>query len=182
MYAPRNLIWGSMPDVDLSFGEPRMTIQDLGSVGELVAAIATVATLIYLSIQIRSSNRLARAEASRTPNSDLNRINASFGVDPLFRAAMRRVLAGAERVELEPDERTLMDYYMISLTNIQEQLAREVREGILDPDALDFGGAGLFSLPYYRTSWPIYRPFLSSVFVEDFERRYDLDASIEAIL
>ena len=34
-----------------------MTIQDLGSVGELVAAIATVATLAYLALQIRQSNR-----------------------------------------------------------------------------------------------------------------------------
>ena len=159
-----------------------MTIQDLGSLGELVAAIATIATLIYLSIQIRASNHLARAEASRTPNSDLNALNASFGTDPTFRAAVRRALAGSERDALEPDERTLLDYYLISVTNIQEQLAREIREGILDSDALDFGGAGLFTLPYYRTSWPIYRQYLSSVFVEDFEKRYDLDPSIEAAL
>ncbi len=74
-----------------------VTIQDLGSLGELVAAIATVATLIYLAIQIRASNRLARAGASRTPNSDLNSLNAAFGTNPTFRAAMRQVLAGASR-------------------------------------------------------------------------------------
>ena len=32
-----------------------VTIQDLGSIGEFVAAIATVATLVYLAIQIRSN-------------------------------------------------------------------------------------------------------------------------------
>ena len=32
-----------------------MTIQDLGSIGELVAALATVATLAYLAIQIRQN-------------------------------------------------------------------------------------------------------------------------------
>lgn len=42
-----------------------MTIQDLGSVGELVAAIATVATLIYLSVQIRSNTAVVRAESRR---------------------------------------------------------------------------------------------------------------------
>ena len=67
-----------------------MTVQDLGSIGEFVAAIATVATLIYLSVQIRSSNRLARAEASRAPNSDLNAINAAFGTDAAFRTAFRK--------------------------------------------------------------------------------------------
>ena len=38
-----------------------MSIQDLGSIGELVAAVATLATLIYLARQIRQSNSLARA-------------------------------------------------------------------------------------------------------------------------
>lgn len=30
-----------------------MTLQDLGYIGDLVAAIATIATLVYLAIQIR---------------------------------------------------------------------------------------------------------------------------------
>ena len=74
----------------------------------------------------------------------------------------------------------MLDYYLISITNIQEQLAREIREGVLDPDALDFGGAGLFLLPYYRTSWSLYRDYLSSSFVVAFEKQYELDPSIEA--
>ena len=40
-----------------------VTIQDLGSIGELVAAIATVATLAYLAVQIRQNNRALRATA-----------------------------------------------------------------------------------------------------------------------
>ena len=37
-----------------------MTIQDLGSIGELIAAIATVATLGYLAVQIRQNTRTIR--------------------------------------------------------------------------------------------------------------------------
>ena len=159
-----------------------MTIQELGSLGELVAAIATVATLGYLGVQIRISNRLAQAEASRTPNSDLNAVNGVFGTNAAFVSALRHVLAGAERAELEPRDRTMVDMYMISVTNIQEQLTREVRAGIVGEDALDFGGAGLFRLPYYQTSWPIYRNYLSTAFVGQFEERYGLDPSIEAVL
>ena len=40
-----------------------MTIQDLGSIGEVVAAIATVATLAYLAVQIRQNTRSLRANA-----------------------------------------------------------------------------------------------------------------------
>ena len=40
-----------------------MSIQDLGSIGELIAAIATIATLAFLAIQIRQSNKAARTSA-----------------------------------------------------------------------------------------------------------------------
>ena len=152
-----------------------MTIQDLGSIGEIIAAAATIITLLYLAIQLRASNRLARASASRAPNSDLNAINATFGVDPVFRRVWRRVMAGAVRPEIAPDERTLVDFYMISVTNVYEQLAREMRSGVVGAEAFDFGATGLFKLPYYRTSWALYRDYLSSEFVRDFEQRFHLD-------
>jgi len=40
-----------------------MNLQDLGSIGEVVAAIATVATLIYLAIQIRQNGESVRMSA-----------------------------------------------------------------------------------------------------------------------
>lgn len=40
-----------------------MTIQELGSVGEFVAAIATIATLFYLAIQIRQNSNSVRMSA-----------------------------------------------------------------------------------------------------------------------
>jgi hypothetical protein len=152
-----------------------MTIQDLGSIGEMIAAVATIITLLYLAIQLRASNRLARASTSRAPNSDLNAINSAFGVDPVFRPVWRKIMEGAVRVEIAPDERTLLDFYLISITNVYEQLAREVRSGVVGAEAFDFGATGLFRLPYYRTSWALYRDYLSSEFVRDFEQRFDLD-------
>lgn len=41
-----------------------MSIQDLGSLGELVAAIATIATLIYLATQIRQNTRMLESTHS----------------------------------------------------------------------------------------------------------------------
>ena len=39
-----------------------MTISELGSLGELIASIAVLVTLVYLSIQIRQANAHARAQ------------------------------------------------------------------------------------------------------------------------
>lgn len=158
-----------------------MNWEILATAAELVGAVAVVISLIYVSRQIRMSNQLARAEASRAPTSDLNMLNASFGVDPAFRAALRKAIEGLERKDFEPDDRVLLDLYLVSVTNIYEQLSREVREGILGEQALDFGGKGLFELPFYRTSWPILKPFLSSPFTDEFEKLYSLDPRIETI-
>jgi len=41
-----------------------VTIQDLGSIGELVAAVATLGTLAYLAIQIRQSTTATRIQTA----------------------------------------------------------------------------------------------------------------------
>lgn len=46
-----------------------MTIQDWGAIGEVVSAVAVVATLLYLAIQIRYA-RLAAADVSRHNRAD----------------------------------------------------------------------------------------------------------------
>jgi hypothetical protein len=53
----------SRPAAQLSAGPlgGEVTIQDLGSLGELIAAVATVATLGYLAVQIRQNTRATHA-------------------------------------------------------------------------------------------------------------------------
>ena len=46
-----------------ALGAMEMSIQDLGSLGELIAAIATIGTLLYLAIQIRQNNVLSKEQA-----------------------------------------------------------------------------------------------------------------------
>ena len=43
-------------------GGATVNIRELGSLGEFVAAIATIATLIYLAVQIRLTAQTSRAE------------------------------------------------------------------------------------------------------------------------
>jgi hypothetical protein len=43
-----------------------VTIQDLGSIGELIAAIATIVTLVYLAVQIRSNTRALAVDSARS--------------------------------------------------------------------------------------------------------------------
>ncbi len=43
-----------------------LTIQDLGALGELFGSILVGVTLIYLTIQVRQSNSLARAQTRQS--------------------------------------------------------------------------------------------------------------------
>ena len=82
-----------------------MTIQDLGSIGELIAALATVATLIYLATQIKQSkeqisqsNSLARFNAVRNVMDQFNELNKLIVTDK----SLRQVLEKPD--DLSPEE------------------------------------------------------------------------------
>jgi hypothetical protein len=153
----------------------------IGVIADVFSAIAVIVSLLYLARQLSTSNRLARAEAFRSPNSDLNAMNATYSTIPEFNQAIRQVFAGAIRKDIPAEQRAPVDAYLVSVTNVYEQLNREVREGILTADAYkSFGAQGLFRTPYYRDSWCLYRNNLSENFVDDFEKRFDLDPTIES--
>ena len=51
-----------------------MTIDQLGSIGEIVGAIATVPTLAYLAVQILQNNRLMAASVADSYPEDFRRV------------------------------------------------------------------------------------------------------------
>ena len=146
----------------------------IGAIGEITGAAAVVVSLAYLAQQVSVSNRLARAEAWRSANGDLNALNASFGSDPVFRRGMARVMEDATRDEVEVDERTAVSLYLISVANIYEQLFREVNEGVLAGEALEFGAKDLFVTPFFRSSWPRFKSHLGASFARHLEESFDL--------
>ena len=84
-----------------------MTIQDLGSIGELIAAFATIATLVYLATQIKQSkeqiaqsNSLARFNAVRDVMDQFNELNKLVVTD----ASLREVLEKSEGLTAEESE------------------------------------------------------------------------------
>ena len=50
-----------------------MSIQDLGSIGELVAALATLATLIYLAVQVRQNTRAIKSATFQNITSEMGK-------------------------------------------------------------------------------------------------------------
>ena len=103
--------------VRLLVGRREVTIGELGSLGEIIGAIATVATLLYLAIQIRSNtlaskrraldntiDRIARWSARLTESPDLLRawIDGHQSFNRLFVAPSELRLSQMPVIRIEP--------------------------------------------------------------------------------
>jgi hypothetical protein len=106
-----------------------VTIQDLGSIGELLAAIATLATLLYLAKQIRASNLSVRAESQRAVRSGGSAMHVAIVQDPdvarIFNAGLRDFNA------LTPDERTRFSFLLGDLVGNAAAFHQELMLGVL---------------------------------------------------
>ena len=111
-----------------------MTIQDLGSIGEFVAAVATIATLAYLALQIRSSAAATRAEARRALDQSGYEIVRQIAGDPEVTELFMLGLAKPD--SLDPKQafrfRLLMSHFFSS----QDSVWKEVRMGTMTEQQL----------------------------------------------
>lgn len=95
-----------------------MTIQELGSLGELIAAIATVVTLIYLTTQIRQNNRALAEATSASINASYASINSRISSDREFAELFLRGRIdpqGLDPVELERFRAFVQDILNVSV-------------------------------------------------------------------
>jgi hypothetical protein len=69
-----------------------MTIEELGSIGELLAAVATLVTVIYLALQIRQTTSLLKLSATKNTQDDADRWRAYLienkDITQLYRTGM----------------------------------------------------------------------------------------------
>lgn len=122
-----------------------MTIQDLGALGEIIGAIAVVASLIYLAIQIRQNTQqmLNNAEATKLAALESNiesshRIREMLILNPDL---TRLFLSGIKSYDgLEAADRFRFDLLLRNtMTAFQGAYLRHLSIG---GDPLDFQGTG----------------------------------------
>ena len=109
-----------------------MTLADLGNLGEFVGAIAVVASLIYLAIQVRQNTRSVRASTYQAVVSDSAAINATGAQDE----ALARIFRVGQRdiSELADDERMRHDFFLGQSFNMFENLYLQREHGTIDDE------------------------------------------------
>ena len=80
-----------------------MTIQNLGSLGEFIAAIATLVTLVYLALQIRQNTKTVRSTAFQQVVDSFSEISLAVGLNrdlsEMFSRALRAPLSSLDPVD-----------------------------------------------------------------------------------
>lgn len=78
-----------------------MSLEDLGNIGELVSALAVVATLVYLAAQIRQNTRVVRSSTDQAATDAHAGYLSLLASNPELTSLYRR---GASREPLDEDE------------------------------------------------------------------------------
>ena len=108
-----------------------MTIQDLGSIGEFVAAIATLITLLYLAIQIRQNTRSVRSSTYQAVLDSSNRMNQLLGEPDLQRIYR---LGRKDPKQLNEEDLIRFQWLLGQLLNLYEGLFLQHQQGAIDDD------------------------------------------------
>ena len=97
-----------------------MSIQDLGSIGELIAAVATLATLVYLAFQIRQNTASVNSNNFHNVMQGFNIFNTQLMTDP----SLTRILysGNSDPDSLSEDERLQYLQMIVTIANVYRNL------------------------------------------------------------
>ncbi len=153
-----------------------MTIQDLGSIGEVVAAIATVVTLAYLALQIRENTRAIRVDALRSYSSAAEGAVVAIASSDSLADIFNRGLSNYD--SLNPTELTRFRFITSQLVTSVAQTYLEAELGHLDSCVLDAQKSSLQFLksPCGRKWWTLHKASLAPKFQAWVDEIFGFDA------
>jgi hypothetical protein len=107
-----------------------LTLEDIGNLGEFIGAIGVVASLVYLSLQIRQNTKSLRAATEIDACRAWNEWDALFAHDEELVLLWQR---GANDLQsLNPGEFGRFNSTLVLLFHIAELFYRQNRRGLLD--------------------------------------------------
>jgi hypothetical protein len=112
-----------------------MDIQDLGSIGEFVAAVATIGTLIYLAVQIRRSSESVRMSAEM----DVSKQFAGWASLAVNNPNLSRIwdAAAEDPMSLTDDDRRQLLWFVMELLILYDAQYHIYLDGHISEKAWD---------------------------------------------
>ena len=104
----------------------------VGAVGEVLGAIAVVATLIYFGRQLSQSNRISTATGARELQQQYTHVYTLIATNPDIRALVTRLQDPNYQVQ-SPEEQEQIEGFVPLLTGIWLTTAIAHEQGLIDP-------------------------------------------------
>jgi hypothetical protein len=151
-----------------------VSIQDLGSIGEVIAAMATVATLVYLALQIRQNSAVVRTSNYWQLAAQFKDFNHQMTHDADLMGIYQRGIS--DYGNLSDIDRGRFHMLLSGLFSTYQIMWQLDSRGLLDADMYQGQFAGMeemFGLPGIREWWaaeskwyaPGFRDYVTERFV-----------------
>ncbi len=145
-----------------------MNLQDLGNIGEFVAAIGVIASLVYLAVQIRQNTNSVRLQVKQSIKRDSFDLRLPGIESPELADLMAKSIA--EFDSLSPGERIRVNLYCASIMEHLQQVFLLRSQGLVHWESQENTLRGYLALAPYRQWWSSGREILRPEFVEYVER------------
>ncbi len=121
-----------------------MNIQDLGSIGELIAALATLLTLGYLAIQLKQNTSALKSQTFQQSSMDMSLTANSVSSD----GELAKIIIMAENgmASLNPDERLRFHFWMLVAVRRFEAIYIQALYGSIENDRIKGFETSILSL------------------------------------
>lgn len=145
-----------------------MTLQDLGNIGEFVAAIGVIASLVYLAVQIRQNTNSVRLQVQQTMKRDSWDLRRSVIENPEVADLFAKAIADFD--SLSASERIRINMSCASVFEHLQHLFLLRNEGLIHWESQENELRGYLAQASFRHWWSSGREILRPQFVEYVER------------
>jgi hypothetical protein len=108
-----------------------MSLEDLGNIGELIAAFGVIISLVYLAYQIRQNTRALHSASYAQSTEQAWLVNVAVAQDAALARLFSEVASGNA---LTPEEESQYSAAMSNLFFGLENLFRQYEQGLIDSD------------------------------------------------
>jgi len=146
-----------------------MDIMELGAVGELVGGVAVIASLVYVGLQVKQSNRLAAAETVRSFQNEYNTVMRRGGEREL-NTLLRKALQDFD--DLNNDEKSEVHNQLLTHMMLAQTAFMLMKRGFSDPDIMNIAigfNAVVINMDGAQQWWSMVKHLLDPEFVSFME-------------
>lgn len=131
-----------------------MTLEEIYYIGQTVAVIAIVASLIFVGLQVRQSARTTRAQMSANVNDRFVALLSQLTSDKELANVFRAIAFSGELIE--EDEKGRLLVWFDAWLHMYHSAFVGLRDGFIDPRTLEFVELTthwFFSKPLFAAEW-----------------------------